>query len=73
MSVIRIVMRVKIFYGVPSEVERELNMWIRYAKPTVLFEEAKAEKRIHVVHAHCVGLMDKLCIVVFYEAPEELT
>ena len=65
-------MRVKIFYGLPSEVERELNMWIRDARPTVLLEEAKKLKSPHVVHAHCVGLGNKLCIIVFYEAPEEL-
>jgi hypothetical protein len=65
-------MRVKVFYGLPSEVERELNEWIRDAKPTVLFEQAKQEKVVHVVHAHVVGLLDKLCIVVFFEAPEEL-
>lgn len=65
-------MRVKIFSGLPSEVEAELNEWIRDAKPTVLREEARRDKRLHVVHAHCVGLGDKLCIVVFYEASEEL-
>lgn len=65
-------MRVKIFEGLPSEVEKELNMWIRDAKPTVLREEATAEKRLLVHHAHCLGLGDKLCIVIFYEAVEEL-
>lgn len=66
-------MRVKIFSGSPAEVEKEMNEWIRDAKPTVLFEEAKRDKRIHVVHAHCVGLVHRLCIVVFYELPEEIS
>lgn len=66
-------MRVKIFSGLPSEVEKELNEWIRDAKPTVLREDAKREGRLLVHHAHCVGLEDKLCVVVFYEAPEEVT
>lgn len=66
-------LRVKIFEGSPSEVEQKLNQWIKNAKPTVLLEEARAEKRLHVVHAHCVGLLDKLCVLIFYEAPEELT
>jgi len=66
-------LRVKIFSGSPGEVEKELNEWIRDAKPTVLREEAKAEKRLLVVHAHCVGLADRLCVVVFYEAAEEIT
>lgn len=66
-------MRVKVFSGLPKDVEKDLNEWIRDAKPTVLLEEAKRENRLHVVHAHCVGLLDKLCIIVFYEAPEEFS
>lgn len=66
-------MRVKVFCDLPDAVEKQVNEWIRDAKPTVLFEEAKRDKRIHVVHAHCVGLVDKLCIIIFYEAPEEVS
>lgn len=65
-------LRVKVFSGVPAEVERKINEWIKDAKPTVLLEEAKRDKRLHVVHAHCVGLREHLCIVVFYELPKEV-
>jgi hypothetical protein len=63
---------VKIFSGVPETVERDVNEWIKNAKPTVLLEEVKKDKRLHVVHAHCVGLREHLCIVIFYETPEEV-
>lgn len=62
----------KIFSGEPAKVEQELNKWIKDAKPTVLIEESKAEKRIRVLHVHVTGLLDKLCIVIFYVPPEEL-
>jgi len=65
-------LRVKIFYGEPSKVEVELNNWIRDKKPSVVLSEAKRLSVAHVVHAHCVGLGDKLCVVVFYESPYEL-
>ncbi|MCL6579952.1 MAG: hypothetical protein K6T73_11360 [Candidatus Bathyarchaeota archaeon] len=65
-------MRVKIFYDHPLQVEEKLNQWIHDKKPSVLFAEAKKLKVPHVVHCHCVGLGDKLCVVVFYESPEEL-